>query len=876
MELKDFQKRVLEDIQRYQELVNTTGKVDTAFTQFWENHPQYPLRPNNDSVIKPYQFSLPASTPHVCIKVPTGGGKTYIASAAISTIYSSLTESAPKMVVWLVPSITILDQTLRNLRNPNHPYRQRISTDFGGKVKVLDKQEALMGADFNFTSVQDNLCILVMSYDSFRAQDKEGRKVYQQNGNLQSFAPILSREDDLEGNYRLATILGNLHPLVIVDESHNAESELSIEMLESLSPCFVLDLTATPRSKSNIISFVDALELKRENMVKLPIVVYNHETKTDVINSALELQRRLEHAAKRADGRYIRPIVLFQAQPKTDDDNTTFEKLKNILIDLGIPEEQIKIKTADINEIKDMDLMSETCPVRYIITVNALKEGWDCPFAYILASLADKNSAVDVEQIVGRVLRQPYVHKNANSLLNMSYVLTASSKFLDTLDNIVKGLNKAGFSERDYTLAEKEKPTQQADDDLPVLTLTGDSSTTTPSASNENTFEEDINIEEINYKPTDINSAGEEDAPSSPISLIEKRAIDENKKFEENIINNTNSYPPEIDKQVKSSTIKTIFKQSAESILLPQFFNKNEDHQLDMFIDEEQDELFHYKQLLKNFKLGEADTNIVNFNSVESTMYSIDLEENSSTTPCYTKVNDNDKRVILDYLTNSTSKEQRISKATSIVKKRMGKFEAIPDKELDAYLKRIFQYFDEERFADFSSAPDAYARTIKKAIEKLAKEHCKKEFEKALDTDQIICRPNYKIPNKITISQPCSAISKRLHENENIVNGFEKEVINDVANLGTVEFWFRNVEKKHFYINGFINHYPDFIVKMKSGKIVLVETKGDHLDAKDKIDLGNLWKSKAGNDFRYFMVYDDRNVEGSMTKADFLEIMRNL
>src|SRR5690606_29465210 len=80
-----------------------------------------------------------------------------------------------------------------------------------------------------------------------------------------------------------------------------------------------------------------------------------------------------------------------------------------------------------------------------------------------------KSSAVDVEQILGRVLRQPYVMKHNFPLLNLSYVLTASSKFLETLDNIVKGLNKAGFSEKDYKLADpvmleeakKQNPLQQ-------------------------------------------------------------------------------------------------------------------------------------------------------------------------------------------------------------------------------------------------------------------------------------------------------------------------------------------------------------------------------------------------------------------------------
>jgi type III restriction enzyme len=223
--------------------------------------------------------------------------------------------------------------------------------------------------------------------------------------------------------------------VVVVDESHNAESELSIEMLKVVNPCFILDLTATPRKNSNIISFVDSLELKRENMVKLPVIVYNHQDKTEVIYSALQLQKQLEAQAQEEEkrgGRYIRPIVLFQAQPKNADDNTTFEKLKEKLVELMIPAEQIRIKTANLNEIRNENLLSRDCPVRYIITVNALKEGWDCPFAYILASLADKNSAVDVEQILGRVLRQPYVVKHTFPLLNVSYVLTASARFMET------------------------------------------------------------------------------------------------------------------------------------------------------------------------------------------------------------------------------------------------------------------------------------------------------------------------------------------------------------------------------------------------------------------------------------------------------------
>ena len=157
-------------------------------------------------------------------------------------------------------------------------------------------------------------------------------------------------------------------------------------------------------------------------------------------------------------GKYIRPIVLFQAQPKGKEDATTFEKLRDKLVDAGIPAEQIAIRTADVNELKNTDLMSPSCPIRYIITVNALKEGWDCPFAYILASLANKTSQVDVEQILGRILRLPHTSQHTQSALNMSYVLTSSNDFNNTVAHIVKGLNSAGFSDKDYRIGEATKP----------------------------------------------------------------------------------------------------------------------------------------------------------------------------------------------------------------------------------------------------------------------------------------------------------------------------------------------------------------------------------------------------------------------------------
>ena len=393
MELKPYQQQVISDISLFLEYLQDSKDIATAFNDFWVTHPRTPLTPFPTSAIEPYKQNVP-SVPHICVKVPTAGGKTFIACNAIKTIFDSFDYDKTKAVMWLVPSITILEQTIKNLKDPSHPYRQKINALFGGRVEVFDKATLLQGSGFNATSVKEQLNIMVFSFDSLRAKNKEDRKVFQENGNLQTFENLVPNQKDIT----LGEVIKYLNPVVVVDESHNAESDLSVEMLKEVNPCFILDLTATPRKNSNIISFIDALELKRENMVKLPVIVYNYHDKTDVISSALDLQRKLELQAKEEEKtglKYIRPIVLFQAQPKNgkdfsnaEEEKSNVQKLKDILIEKKIPAEHIKIKTANINEIKGIDLMSKDCEVRYIITINALKEGWDCPFAYVLATIS--------------------------------------------------------------------------------------------------------------------------------------------------------------------------------------------------------------------------------------------------------------------------------------------------------------------------------------------------------------------------------------------------------------------------------------------------------------------------------------------------------
>ena len=868
MILKQYQKDIIEDLTRYLEILQKTRNISESFNEFWRLHPRTPLTPFPGEIVEPYKNNV-AGVPHVCLKVPTAGGKTFIAANALRPIFSIFPQDHAKTVVWLVPSNSILEQTIRNFSNPEHPYREQLNADFGNRVEVYDKTALLQGAGFNASSVKENLSFCILSFDSLRSRNKDNRNAYKENGNLLSFAESADEE------VSLMSVFKQLNPVIVVDESHNAESELSVDMLKQLNPSFILDLTATPRKNSNIISFTSAFELKKESMVKLPVIVYNHQSKDEVVNSALELRTRLERAAFDAQnqgGAPIRPIVLFQAEPKTKEDNATFDKIKAMLIEKGIKESEIKIKTADKNELAGLDLMSSDCEVRYIITVNALKEGWDCPYAYILASLADKNSAVDVEQILGRVLRLPYTRKNPNPMLNMSYVLTASNKFLDTVQNVVEGLNRAGFSGKDYRIADT-----QVVNDLPSAPAAPSPVDLLTSISPETQAPSANGFGRIMPTATSWNPGASTSPASSAVQDIERLARQENETMEKQIQESKSSgvapTPADLEKQVKNAHIKENFIESASGICLPKFFMNMDGIENDLFGLCEME--FEKDMLLKKFPLRTCDTSI-NFDNVDAEIYKVDLDENTKdNTPTFCKVGKDVQTSLAQWILSIKDVESKRKKCAELLVGLVGKMYPIPDQEIKIYIERVLESFDDAAFNHMLNNSAPYAAKIKAAIQNHADTYVHKEFLSKVDSDKIIVKPTYTFKKQKPYSAKGKSIAKGLYEPEESFNNFEAEVVNELANLDNVEFWTRNKERADFCINGFINHYPDFIIKTKKGKIVLLETKGDHLDAAKKIELGNLWASKAGNEYRYCLVYEDRNVEGAYTKEKFLSQMRS-
>lgn len=881
MELKSYQQKVIEDLETYLEYLQKYQKIDVAYNRYCEDK-WGPYDPLSGKGMEHYKNNVP-SAPNICIKVPTAGGKTFIACNALRSIFNASDANFPKVVVWLVPWSNLLNQTVDNLKNPDHPYRQKLDTHFNHRVEVYEKKDLLQATNFNPTTVQDQLSIIVMSFASLRAANKEDRKVYQENSTLAPFASqykddshIMEETDETA----LINVIRSLNPVLIVDESHNAESDLSVDMLRNLNPSFILDLTATPKKNSNIISLVPAIQLKMEHMVKLPVIVYNHQDKTDVINSALHLQRKLELLAleeQKNGGKYIRPIVLFQAQPKTKNDNTTFEKLKEQLLQIGIPEEQIKIKTANKDELKGIDdLMAKECPVRYIITVNALKEGWDCPFAYILASLADKSSAVDVEQILGRVLRQPYVKKHAATHLNVSYVLTASAKFNDTLQNIVKGLQASGFSENDYrkkdSMPEEVKKTAGGDPMEAFLFP--------EQQKKEEDGDEGIAKERIVYSPIDDPTP----LPETPEEAeIDKMVEEQTKETEEQIrkqegqsLDDNQFF--EMGDKVRRYKISDQYREIIREIRLPEFYL--ETTKGDIFGTGE--EHLSQEPLLKGFQLSKEDIKI-DFEKISSDLYKVDIEQISKDeyTPRFTKVEDDAVRdPMVEYIL-SQPKEVQIKNIGYQLNQIIGQMYPIKPQEIKKYIERVLDNMNPEQRRDILSRKMPYAKRIKEKIQQHADAYAEEKFLDLIKIGKIWTKPTWTFREVIVPGPLGSSIGNSLYEREGSMNDFETSVITDLSSMANIMFWHRNLGRsKGFPINGFkSNHYPDFILYTRSGNIVIVETKGDDRDNPDsasKRRLGNKWADLAGSNFHYFMVYDKISPAGAYNRSKAKELISKL
>jgi len=444
--LKTYQQRCLDELSRY---LHRTWELQDADTAFYEQ------------TRRPYHHvETLRGLPYVCVRVPTGGGKTVLAAHAVGIAARDLMRIDRVLALWLAPTTQIVEQTRKALQDKGHPYRRALDEAFGGSISIMDLRSAL---SVQRGTLDSDTVVIVSTMAAMRVENTDGRKIYEDNGALMSNFEGLTREQEhliSNGNgivRSLANLLRLRRPILIVDEAHNARTTLSFESLARFNPSCILEFSATPSQNcergnepSNVLTHVSAAELKAEDMIKLPILLKAKAQWVEAVQEALDKRTQLEDLAteeQKGSAQYIRPIVLFQAQRNVAGaNNITYHVLKKALIEeFHVRPEEIAISTGAENDLEGVDVLRDDQKIRYIITVDKLREGWDCPFAYILCTVSNLSSSTAVEQILGRILRMPYVTPREHKELNHAYAYATSSDFIESANALTEALVDSGF-----------------------------------------------------------------------------------------------------------------------------------------------------------------------------------------------------------------------------------------------------------------------------------------------------------------------------------------------------------------------------------------------------------------------------------------------
>lgn len=441
--------------------------------------------------------------PNLTLKIPTGGGKTLLAAASVSKVYGRYLSSNKGLVLWIVPNEAIYSQTKRQLANREHPFRQILDRASAGRTKILEKDDPL-----NKQDLDNHLCVMLLMLQSANRETKETLRLFRDRGNVHGFFPL---EDDFQAHYSLLQAIPNLscyngqdgaqmgsiihdslgnvlrliRPVVVIDEGHKAFSQKALDTVYGFNPSFVLELSATPKDKpkdtpptySNWLVDVRGSDLAKEEMIKLPInlKVKAGDDWRDCLRESLEHLNKLQADADKLlsnTATYIRPILLVQVERTGKDQREAgfihSEDAKEFLLTAGLTEREIAIKTSEINDLKtpeNQDLLSPTNAIRVIITKQALQEGWDCPFAYVLCSLSASSNLSAMTQLVGRILRQPYAVKTNAEALDQCYVFCHHASTKEVVAGIKDSLEKDGMADwckkSESPMAQERKPMQQ-------------------------------------------------------------------------------------------------------------------------------------------------------------------------------------------------------------------------------------------------------------------------------------------------------------------------------------------------------------------------------------------------------------------------------
>ncbi len=855
MQLKNYQQRALNALERYLEVAAEKRDADMAYYKVTEET----LGRRISYVDVGKQNGLPelSGLPYVCIRIPTGGGKTLLAAHIPPIAFRHVNERENGIMLWLVPTTAILDQTLAALRNRDHPYRQALVAGLG-KVEVMDVGQALY---LNRSSLDGGTVVIVATLQSFRIEKPDGRKVYDENGALMDIfsgredAHVhgLDRYEDGRTKPSLANVLRLYRPLVIVDEAHNARTSLSFDTLARLRPSSIIELTATPdheKTPSNVLFSVTASELKAEEMIKLPLELTIQPDWQRAIDEALNQRQALERVANEHEadtGEYIRPILLLQCQSshkdrKTIDIDVVDHYLKE---ELTIDPSWIARATGSDWELDGVDLSDPKTPIRVILTVQKLREGWDCPFAYVLGSVSNVATATAVEQLVGRVLRMPQARKKKHEALNRAYVVASSTNFAQTLNTLKDALVENGFERVEVeSLIQARQPQVDQGSLGPLWTRPEDDSI-------------EVTLTEEPTRVEDLPEGVEYVAGSRTMRIPKSLTSRDQQKIYSALAGEDQATVAQILRAASATPA-----ERGEAVRVPKLLLK----QGDLF------ETFEKSHLMEvPWALSKTDADLPGYSPEHRRTKggSIDIEKKG-------KLTIDTERHFLDTLQVEMSFfAQDLDWQDADLVRWLDRETAAPDvtqSERERFLTRLVMHLT--RTSGFSMTDlirDRFnlRRAVLQRIESHRQSARKEAFQLFLDGEgdgDLVVDPNtvFTFPIDAVYSQLYTGrirFRKHYYRNVGHLNGEEEAFAVFLDGLEEVETWVRNPERqpRHaFWLQTSTDRfYPDFVCKLKDGGILVVEYKGaDRYDNPEEVEkriLGELWAARSGGTCLFVM-----------------------
>jgi type III restriction enzyme len=880
METKQYQKHSLHWLRRYYQKCRVLQQAEDTFpasTAFMSVTAEI-----HEGQGLPYApVKQVPGIPYVCLRIPTGGGKTLVACEAVSLGVKELLQKDHTLILWLVPSDTIRTQTLSRLKDSADPYRQVLDTTLGN-VAVLDIDEATR---MKRGLLDSHTVIVVATMQAFRRKDMSGLNVYKNNGELMShfenlppeLLEVVEREPEGHFQQSLVNVFRLRRPFVIIDEAHNARQPLSFETLRRLNPSAVLELTATPNLKpqfvkdegetienppSNVLFSVSAYQLKAEEMIKMPIYLRYREPWDALLGDAIGVRKHLEaeaRAEEAATGDHLRPLMLLQAQPRYNDRaSITVETVEAKLKEYGIPENQIVVHTGERKGLDDLKVgvMTKQSEVRFIITVQALKEGWDCPWAYVLFSVAEMSSGKAVEQILGRVLRMPKAKRKQREDLNNAYAFVASTKFDEAAKALKDGLIASGFEGQDAEDLVVERPLLPGlppeapkVPDVPVtVTLPDTPEAPVPvnviDAVNWNPDTRELTVTKtltVEQEKAMVAWAGSEKSKAVVTAAIHKKA----------------GTSPATVAAVKSPAEQGIaFSVPVLALKQGDFLRQFEEDDL---IERNHWTLSKCEADLPGFVLPTEARGIV-----------IDIDRRT----------DNARETIQQRFLAETDRQQvllQTSAAWPVEKLIVAIARSFPhpgltDAEIDIWLQRVVSGLKSRGISleQLTAHRHRLFKAVAAQVAQLEKDHQRLVYESLLYGDgsgtvHVSLASVFTFdPHKYPVRERYQGLELPRHYYKEIgaMNDEEIKCAQVIAHDERVECWVRNLErepKTSFWIQTSSDKfYPDFVAKLKNGRVLAVEYKGAHLaaspDTKEKERLGKLWEARSGGQCFFEMV----------------------